>query len=146
MGKKGEERRVGDPVRILVADDEQNLCRILVARLTRDGYLAEAVHDGAEALDRIRRNAFDLLFLDLRMPALPGMDLLKRVREEHHPVVIVVMTAYDTPETVRAVLAGGADAYITKPFDLDAVAGSIPQLLSQQRAASRALLPETGEE
>ena len=50
-------------------------------------------------------------------------------------MVIVVMTAYDTPETVRAVLAGGADAYITKPFDLDAVAGSIPQRLSQRRAA-----------
>ena len=137
---------MGEPVRILVADDEQNLCRILVARLTRDGYLAEAVHDGVQALDRIRRNSFDLLFLDLRMPALPGLDLLRRVREEHHPVVIVVMTAYDTPETVHAVLASGADAYITKPFDLDAVAESIPEWLSQRRTASRAALPDTGEE
>lgn len=140
---------MSDPARILVADDEQNLCRVLVARLSRDGHRAEAVHDGARALDRIRQDAYDVVFLDMRMPTLTGMDVLRQVRDERHPVAVVVMTAYDSPEAVHAALAAGADAYITKPFDLDWVAESVAGLLARRpgaaRPASGSIPPKAGE-
>lgn len=126
---------MSDRAHILVADDEQNLCRILVARLGRDGHLAEAVHDGVQALDRLRSGSYDLVFLDLRMPNLGGMEVLADIRQRGLPTAVVMMTAYDSPDTVRAALEAGADAYITKPFDLDWVAGCVAQVLQHRRAA-----------
>jgi len=127
---------VSDRARILVADDEHNLCRVLVARLSRDGHLADAVHDGAQALDRLCREGYDLVFLDMRMPTLTGMDVLTALRLRDQTTAVVVMTAYDGPDTVDAALAAGADAYITKPFDLDWVADSVAGILRRRRAAT----------
>jgi DNA-binding response OmpR family regulator len=127
---------VSDRAHILVADDEQNLCRILVARLSRDGHTAEAVHDGVQALERLNAGAYDLVLLDLRMPGRGGMEVLGALRRGHPPTAVMVMTAYDSPDTVRAALAAGADAYITKPFDLDWVAASVREVLQRRRATT----------
>lgn len=123
---------VSSQARILVVDDEQNLCRILIARLSKDGYQADAVHDGAQALRRLAEVTHDLVLLDLRMPVRNGMEILPEIRHFFPQTAVIVMTAYDSADTVRAALSAGAHAYLTKPFDLDRVAAAVAEVLARQ--------------
>ncbi len=132
---RGYQTRVGSRARILIADDEQNLCRVLMARFAKDGYEATAVHDGAQALRSLSAAHHDLVVLDLHMPVLGGLEILPAIRQNHPATAVVVVTAYDNPESVSAAQAAGADAYLTKPLDLDALLTDVAQILAGRRAA-----------
>ncbi|MBI3945788.1 MAG: response regulator [Armatimonadetes bacterium] len=126
---------MSDRTRILIADDEQNLCRVLAARLRKDGHDADTVHDGAEALARLAAAIYHLVMLDLRMPILGGMDVLAEIRRCYPATAVIVMTAYDSEEAVHAVMAAGAHSYVTKPFDLDRVAAEVSEVLQRSRVS-----------
>lgn len=126
--------------RILVVDDEPNLCRILAARLGKDGYDADVVHDGSEALAQLTAGTYDLVLLDLRMPLLGGLETLPAIRERYPATAVMVMTAYDSPEVLRAVVAAGADACVSKPFDLECMLADV-RLVLARRAGPAAPAP-----
>ena len=114
---------------ILVVEDEETLAESLRYNLAREGYEVTVVGDGRAAVDAHRRNAADLVVLDLMLPSLGGLDVLKQIRSASEAPVVVV-TAKDAEADVVAGLELGADDYVTKPF-------SMRELVSRVRAALR---------
>ena len=102
--------------RILVIEDEESLAVGIRDALEHAGYQVEMAHDGPSGLARVRQDGFDLLVLDLMLPGLSGLDLLKTLRKERRDVRVLILTARaEEPDVVKG-LEGGADDYMTKPF------------------------------
>jgi DNA-binding response OmpR family regulator len=106
-------------MRVLVVEDEERLAEN-VACILRDHALCavDIAPDGEEGLFQARSASYDLLVLDLMLPKLTGLELLKRFRSEGRNSPVLVLTARDEKETVVELLNAGADDYLTKPFDL----------------------------
>jgi len=104
--------------RILVVDDEPDAVELLQEFLTAKGYDVITASDGEEALRQVKEHRPHLILLDVRMPKLNGMEVLKRVREIDHEVGVIMVTAVNEEETGREALKMGAFDYITKPLDL----------------------------
>ena len=107
--------------RILVADDERSIRWVLRESLETAGHEVVEATNGAEALHLLREGRFDLAFLDIRMPEMTGLDVVKTAREENIGTTLVVMTAQTTMGNAIEAMKRGAYDYLTKPFDLDVV-------------------------
>jgi DNA-binding NtrC family response regulator len=108
---------VGEVKQVLVADDEDNLRRVLKAQLQHDGYEVHSVADGAAVLQAMSEHHIDVLITDLRMPKLDGMKVLKAVSDRYPHVPVIMITAHGTVDTAVEALKLGAFDYVTKPFD-----------------------------
>jgi CheY-like chemotaxis protein/anti-sigma regulatory factor (Ser/Thr protein kinase) len=102
--------------RILVVEDVSNTFNFMREVLMTEGHAVDAANDGVEALERMKKEPFDLVVLDIWMPRMDGLELLARLREFPSPPKVVVVTVDDTPETVLGALRHQASSYITKPF------------------------------
>lgn len=125
---------------ILVVDDEENVSRLLVKVLAKEGYTTYAASDGFEALKVLDEHAVDMVITDIRMPDMSGIELLKRVKEMDASIKVVMMTAFATLETAIEALKMGARDYITKPFNLDDVLRSVACLLESSEDSDPANL------
>lgn len=105
--------------RILVVDDEEDLCRLFTERLRLEGFQVTTARSAREALALLEQEPRDLIVLDLDMPGMDGLESLRRIRERAWGVKVVVLTAYGTAQRVREVMALGVREFIGKPFDLD---------------------------
>jgi two-component system nitrogen regulation response regulator GlnG len=112
---------MNETARILIADDEDSLRWILEKGLRGAGHEVTSVKDGDAALRAFEADAFDLVFLDVRMPGTDGLTVLARLRERQADVLVVVMTAHGTMDTAIQAMQRGAYDYLAKPFDLDEV-------------------------
>ena len=123
--------------RILVVDDEQDLCEILLFNLTAAGYEAEAAYSAEEAMDKISSgvdsNGYDLLLLDVMMPGMSGFELAQHLRQYeptmHTPVMF--LTAKDAEDDVLQGFGLGADDYVTKPFSVREVMARVKAVLGR---------------
>jgi putative two-component system response regulator len=106
-------------VKLLVADDEQKICRLLESFFTERGYDVRVAHDGPAALACIRQERPHLVFLDLHMPGLNGLDILKEARALDETIKIIVITAFADEDVLEQVKALGAADYVIKPFSLE---------------------------
>jgi DNA-binding response OmpR family regulator len=104
------------PSTILVADDERNILELCRLYLTKEGYTVETASDGQDALDRARRVKPDLVVLDIMMPKVDGIEVLRRLRKEGTTPVIMLTARGDDVDRVVG-LEIGADDYVTKPFN-----------------------------
>src|SRR4051812_38910002 len=107
--------------RILVVDDEQNARTALHALLTEEGYEVEQAANGADALERVQSFAPAVILSDLRMPKMDGMQLLQQLKERGSDASVVVMTAFGSVQTAVEVMKAGAENFLTKPLELEAV-------------------------
>ena len=123
--------------RILIVEDEPNIVESLSFILRRAGFEVDTVTDGAEALDRVRRQAFEVLVLDIMLPGMNGLDVLKAIRSDQtlSSLPVVVLTAKGQANDRRTAEAIGASAFITKPFSNADVVERVSRLA--ERAASR---------
>jgi two-component system, NtrC family, response regulator AtoC len=119
--------------RVLVADDEPNLRKVLQALLRQKGFEVECAADGQEALALLQKSHFDAVVTDLRMPKLDGMGLLRHVLIHHREVPVIMITAHGTVDTAVEAIKLGAFDYITKPFEQEHI-GNILRKAVQQRA------------
>lgn len=120
-------------MRILLADDDDALRRVLEFKLRKNGFDVVAVADGEEAMAQMKSHAFELLLADIRMPRLSGIDLLERARSIEPSLKVVLMTAFATvPQAVEAVKLGAFD-YLTKPFEDDQLLMTIDKALKFKR-------------
>jgi DNA-binding NtrC family response regulator len=103
-------------VRALIVDDERSIREGLAKTLTRMGHDSVAVDNGADAVDEFVRGGFDLVFLDLKMPGIDGMETLVRLKEADPEVIIVMITGYPSIENVLKAFRLGAYDYMPKPF------------------------------
>jgi putative two-component system response regulator len=106
-------------VKLLIADDEQKICQLLGNFFQSNGYDVIMAHDGHSALELIRKEKPHLVFLDLRMPGLNGLDILKEAKAVDETIRVIVITAIEDEETVRQARDLGASDYVMKPFSLE---------------------------
>lgn len=133
---------------LLVVDDEETIAWAL-CRLARDeGHQAELASSAEEALDLARRQAFDLVMLDVRLPGADGLSAMGELRRLQPQTPIVVMTAFGNLATAVAAVRNGAFDYLTKPFDVEQAAAVIRRVGANRAAAvpAQASPPETAEE
>ena len=106
-------------MRILVVEDERDLNNILVKKLTLEGYSADACFDGMSALEYIELAEYDAVVLDIMLPKLSGMEVVKRLRAKNDMTPVLFLTAKDSIEDRVAGLDSGADDYLVKPFSFE---------------------------
>ncbi|MDQ8166622.1 MAG: sigma-54 dependent transcriptional regulator [Gemmatimonadota bacterium] len=106
----------GSPIRVLIAEDEANLGMILEQFMSARGFAVTMVRDGRAALEALRSGAFDVALLDVVMPELDGLEVLRLVREAAMPPEIIVITGNGTVETAIAALKLGAYDFLSKPY------------------------------
>jgi two-component system nitrogen regulation response regulator GlnG len=107
--------------RILVADDEESIRWVLSKSLTKQGFEVDLASDGKEALLMSRKQSYDLAVLDIKMPGLSGLELLRKFQEECPRALVIIMTAESSMSNAVEAMKRGAYDYLTKPFDLDAL-------------------------
>jgi two-component system, NtrC family, response regulator AtoC len=106
----------GEPLQILVVDDEPNMRKVLKAMLVQDGFEVHDAMDGEAALAVLAENHIDIVISDLKMPKIDGMELLRRVNAAHD-IPVIMITAHGTIDTAVEALKLGAFDYLTKPFE-----------------------------
>ena len=115
--------------RILIVEDEEKIARFIELELKYEGYEVEKAFNGRDGLEFAKTQPFDLILLDIMLPGLNGIEVLRRIRQ-FSQVPIILLTARDAVVDKVTGLDGGADDYITKPF-------AIEELLARIRAALR---------
>ncbi|MEM8885883.1 MAG: response regulator transcription factor, partial [Planctomycetota bacterium] len=119
-------------MKILVVEDSERLRRSLRIGLQRSGFAVEAVADGREALDYARHGTYDAIVLDLMLPGMDGLTLLRTLREEGHRVHVLILSAKDQVAERVEGLRLGADDYLTKPFAFEELVARLRALVRRQ--------------
>ena len=118
--------------RILIVEDEEHLATGIHFNLEAEGYDAEVVKDGAEALTAVESEAYDLVLLDAMLPGIDGFQVAQRMRTLGNRTPILMLTAKSLPEDVVHGLESGADDYLPKPFELAVLLARIKSLLRRR--------------
>ncbi|MGI1803797.1 response regulator transcription factor [Limosilactobacillus reuteri] len=117
-------------MRILVAEDEQQLSHVLSSAMTASGYQVDIASNGQEAVEQAKENAYDVIILDIMMPVKSGLEALKEIRATGNRTYIMMLTAMGEEDDKVTGLDAGADDYLTKPF-------SLKELLARLRSRQR---------
>lgn len=131
------EQDLTGPEAILIVDDEQSVCVSLEAVLGREGYRTYSVNDGPAAIKLMHEQRIDLALIDLNMPVMSGLELIRIVRERWPRTVITILTGYGTLESAIAALRNGAHDYLLKPSTPEQIKASIRKGLDKRRTAQR---------
>jgi len=117
-------------MRILLAEDERALSRALIKIFEKNNYSVDAVYNGEDVLSFLESGNYDIAVLDIMMPKLDGMTVLKKIRAHNNPIPVIMLTAKSGVDDKVEALDSGANDYLTKPFDTK-------ELLARIRAATR---------
>ncbi len=120
-------------MRILVVEDEKKVAAFIAKGLREENYVVDVVYDGEEGVFMALENDYDLIVLDLMLPKLDGMEVLRRVRNNRNTVPVLILTAKDSVDDIVAGLEGGSDDYLTKPFDFAELLARIRALLRRSQ-------------
>lgn len=126
----------GQPVRALVVDDEATLAELLSTALRYEGWQVEHALTGQSAIKQAKALEPDVILLDVMLPDLSGLEVLRRIRATHPHVPVLFLTAKDAVEDRIAGLTAGGDDYVTKPFSLEEVVARLRALLRRAGAVS----------
>ena len=108
----------GESKKILVVDDEKAICEILEEFLSLFGHSVTSANSGADAIEVVHRARPDVVFLDIRMPGMSGLDVLKEIKALDSSIRVIMISAFGDEETESMARELGADGYIQKPVDL----------------------------
>jgi two-component system OmpR family response regulator len=126
----------GDPVRVLVVDDESNITDLVATALRYEGFEVADAADGRAALSLVESFRPDLIVLDVMLPDLDGFEVQRRLLERGRPTPVVFLTARDATEDKVKGLTIGGDDYVTKPFSLEELIARIRTVLRRARGAA----------
>lgn len=124
---------------ILIVDDEKTLRYSLTDLFKRVGYETACAASGQEALEHIRRQSFDVILLDLKMPGMDGVEVLRRARPQAPDAIFIIMTAYGTLESAIAGIRQGAYDYLPKPSPLETLLNTVEAGLTKREARRQQL-------
>jgi two-component system, OmpR family, response regulator len=120
--------------KVLIVDDTKNIRTLLTMCLEAEGYQVTAAGDGKQALELLQQNQFHLAFLDIKLPELPGTEVLRRVRELGIDVPIIIMTAFATVKNAVECTKLGAVVYLQKPFTAEKIRRVIQEISDGESA------------
>ena len=129
MGKGAADERA----RILIVDDDDDTRASLALVLAEKGYGTDGAATGREAVEKARGQAFDLAVVEVKLPDMDGLELLKPLKEMHPDMAVIIATGHATMETAVRALNEGASAYVIKPLDMDQVLARIANAVQMQR-------------
>ncbi|SEH93850.1 response regulator [Pseudomonas fuscovaginae UPB0736] len=131
-------------MRLLLIEDDVALGDGIHQALTREGYTVDWAHDGQDALHSLLSETFDLAVLDLGLPRLDGLEVLRRLRNSGSTMPVLILTARDATEDRIAGLDAGADDYLVKPFDLAELKARLRALLRRSAGRASPLIEHAG--
>jgi len=123
--------------RVLIVDDEQVVCDLLHDELSERGYLCTTVLSGDDALTKLATQEVEVVLLDIRLPGMSGMEVLREIWLRHSDMATIMITAINDVATAVEAMKHGATDYIVKPFDLERVNASIGTALETKLAAPK---------
>ncbi|MEE0691587.1 MAG: response regulator transcription factor [Lachnospiraceae bacterium] len=112
-------------MKLLIVEDEKHLCTTIAKYLKNDGYTVDTCYDGSDALDYINGTEYDAVILDIMLPGLDGISVLKKIRNRKLKTPVLLLTAKNSIEDKVEGLDSGADDYLTKPFSLEELSARI---------------------
>lgn len=127
-------------MRLLLAEDERSLSRAVAAILEKNHYSVDTVYDGQEALDYLAAGNYDALILDIMMPKLDGITVLKEIRAKGNRIPVLLLTAKSEVDDKVLGLDSGANDYLIKPFDARELMARIRAITRAQTAHTTSLL------
>ncbi|AIL61059.1 response regulator [Pseudomonas alkylphenolica] len=131
-------------MRLLLIEDDVALGEGIHQALGREGYTVDWLQDGSSALHSLLSETFDLAVLDLGLPRLDGLEVLRRLRQSGSALPVLILTARDATEDRIAGLDAGADDYLVKPFDLNELKARLRALLRRCAGRASALIQHAG--
>lgn len=126
-------------MRILLAEDEKPLARVILKIFEKNNYSADAVYDGEEALAYLEGGNYDVLVLDIMMPKLDGISVLRKIREKGNKIPVLILTAKSEVDDKVLGLDSGANYYLTKPFETKELLATIRAITRSQKAVDSKL-------
>lgn len=127
-------------MRLLVVEDQKDLNEIIVRKLTREGYAVDSCFDGQDALDHINAAEYDGIILDIMLPSMTGLGVLRRLRSEGNDTPVLFLTALGDVEDRVEGLDTGADDYLVKPFDFAELLARIRSMTRRRSISSSSFL------
>jgi len=122
--------------RILIIDDEIIIRKLFTRLLTREKYKVLTASNGIKGIEIAKKEKLDLVILDLKMPEMDGIEVLKRIKEINKNIRVIIITAYGTIQSASDALNLGADDFISKPFDIAKIRVTIKNVLKMKKLAS----------
>lgn len=119
--------------KILIVDDNDQMCSLLADILELFDYQAQQAKDGEEALSKLRQDRFDLVITDLRMPKMSGTELLKMIKRDQPHLPVVVVSGFTPGNTQNLIIGEQADGFLNKPFTVEQIEKMLSDLLGQER-------------
>ena len=129
--KVGGRLQINTRINILIVDDNEINLLLLTNLLDRQHFSIDSALDGDEALKLINRHKYHLAFVDLNMPVMNGIELVKKLRKLHNSLKTIAISAYADKQTIREALDAGFDNYLTKPIDPDQLNRLLENVLEQ---------------
>ena len=122
-----------EKAKILVVDDEAGIRDYFYSALSQEDYEVLTASSGEEAVELVRKDGFDLVLLDIKLPGIDGIEALRQIRKIDEDIVVIIITAYATLKTAVAALKEGAYDYVTKPFNLNEIIATVKRGLEKRR-------------
>jgi len=128
-GENEKKERSGS---ILIIDDDESTCKSLKLILGKKGYKTDIAQTGREAMKKLQGNSFNVALLDIKLPDIEGLKLLKPLKKKHPDMAVILVTAYASVKTATQALNEGAIAYITKPLNIDDMLTKVGETIEKQ--------------
>jgi DNA-binding NtrC family response regulator len=112
---------MGEKATIMIVDDDSSLCRTMSLVLSRKGYAVHTAQGGLEAIERAKEMAIDIIFMDVKMPGMDGVEAYKVIKGIKPGIVVTMMTAYAVDDLLEEAMREGAQGVMYKPLDMDKV-------------------------
>ena len=132
-------------IKVLIIDDERPIRETLEMFLREKGYEVVTSEDGEGGLKAVQRERPDIVILDIRLPGMNGLEVLRRIKEAGEDIHVIMITAYHDAETTRQAMKLGAYKYIHKPLDADEFEGAIERVVNnlfhEMRHADKEIMP-----
>ena len=122
---------MGKKLRLLVVDDEDGLRTLLKSELELHGFDVDEADGGTIALEAAKANVYDLIILDIRMPDIDGLEVLRRIRSEKLAKKVIMLTGVDELKIARETLELGADDFLTKPIEFKNLIACIDRVVKE---------------
>jgi len=124
-----------DKPTIIIIDDDKGMCKTLARILELDGYQISTANTASEGISYIKDNGFNIALLDIKLPDIDGVELLEILKKTASDLSVIMMTAYASTENAIKALNRGADAFVTKPFDIEELRAIVKKSIDKQRLA-----------